>query len=122
MFGLDRGGACNGLAYEVAACDMPGVLETLRARELVTHVYLERARPVRLADGRRVPAVVYIVDRTHPQYAGRLDAEALLARIRGAVGRSGPNEDYVTQTAERMAAMGVRDPLIERLAAALRAA
>ena len=119
VFGLDRGGSCNGLAYEVAGDDMGEVLSRLRARELVTHVYRERLRPMRLADGRAVEGVVYLVDRTHPQYAGRLCLDALLARIRGSVGRSGPNEEYVTQTARRMARLGIRDRLIEDLARAL---
>ena len=28
--------------------------------------------PVRLTDGRRVPALAYIIDRAHVQYAGAL--------------------------------------------------
>ena len=120
VFGLDRGGSANGLAFEVGRSDMAEVLARLRARELVTHVYLERRRTVRLmADGRTVPAVTYVVDRSHAQYAGRLGVEALLERIRGAVGQSGPNEAYVLDTATKLAELGIRDPLIEALARAL---
>jgi glutathione-specific gamma-glutamylcyclotransferase len=81
--GLDRGGACRGIAYRVEPADWPGTLAYLRAREQVTNVYLEVKRPVRLLgeEEREVVAIAYAVDRSHPQYAGKLGIEAQLALI-----------------------------------------
>lgn len=73
VLGLDRGGSCLGLAFRVPGDLREEVITYLRARELVTNVYLERQLPVRLADGRQVEALTYVVDRSHEQYAGRMD-------------------------------------------------
>ncbi|QPC85677.1 gamma-glutamylcyclotransferase [Mesorhizobium sp. NBSH29] len=117
VMGLDRGGSCVGLAFRVPG-DLRGeVLDYLRARELVTHVYLERHLPVRLDDGQVVEALCYTVDRTHPQYAGRLQEGEAAAIISGAVGQSGGNEEYVANTVAHLRALGIRDHWLERVVA-----
>ena len=81
VLGLDRGGACRGIAFRVAAAKRAETVAYLRAREQVTMVYREFVRPVRLKTNpeRAVPALCYMVDRSHPQYAGRLDARPATA-------------------------------------------
>ena len=116
VLGLDQGGSCEGLAFHVAEAVRVEVLNYLRAREQVTAVYLERTFPAHLADGRRVEVVTYVADRTHEQYARQLPLSELLERIEGAVGQSGANPDYFRQTARRMAELGIRDDLVERIA------
>src|SRR6202049_2952604 len=77
VLGLDHGGTCRGIAYLVAARARAATLAYLRAREQVTKVYREVVRPVILLEGEepRVQALCYVVDRGHPQYAGRLDLD-----------------------------------------------
>lgn len=116
VLGLDRGGSCVGLAFRVPQELRDEVLAYLRERELVTNVYLERTLPVRLASGALVQAVCYVVDRTHVQYAGGLDEAEAAAIVRGAVGQSGRNEDYVMSTVEHLAALGIRDHWMEGVA------
>ena len=70
---------------------------------------------------RRVPALTYVADRLHQQYAGRLDREAMLAYVRAGKGRSGDNAEYVLETHDHLAAMGIRDRDLEWLSAKLRA-
>src|SRR5581483_9176409 len=41
VLGLDRGGACRGIAFRVAADLRQATIEYLRAREQTTHVYRE---------------------------------------------------------------------------------
>ncbi|MBO0663075.1 gamma-glutamylcyclotransferase [Jiella sp. MQZ9-1] len=109
VFGLDRGGSCVGMAFRVDDSLREETLAYLRARELVTNVYRELILPVRLADGRAVHAVCYVVDRGHSQYAGKIapaEAAAIVARSHG---QSGPNVDYVTSAYEEIAAMGLKD-------------
>ena len=120
VLGLDRGGSCRGIAFRVAAERWPAVLDYLRERELVTHVYKERILPIALADGRRLKALTYIIDRAHRQYAGALDIEEAAATVREAYGKSGPNIDYVTNTLAHQREMGIRDQWLEEVEAAAR--
>jgi glutathione-specific gamma-glutamylcyclotransferase len=119
VLGLDRGGACRGIAFRVAEAEAPKVVGYLREREQVTAVYLERFRPVRFPQGGGAKALTYLVDRDHPQYAGKLDLEAQLALVTRARGRSGINRDYVLNTAAHLAELGIRDPALEWLAGRL---
>lgn len=117
VLGLDRGGSCRGMAFKIAPQDRAEVLGYLRERELVTHVYKERIMPMLLADRRRVPALTYIVDRAHMQYAGGLAAEDAAAAVAASSGKSGANRDYVTNTVAHLKEMGIRDHWLEEVAA-----
>ena len=109
VFGLARGGACRGMVFEVADADWAAVREYLEEREQVTSVYRDVMRPVRLADGRMVSALAFVVDEAHEQFAGRLSLEQQLAMVRAGVGLSGRNVDYVINTARHLATLGIRD-------------
>ncbi|HWJ76439.1 MAG TPA: gamma-glutamylcyclotransferase [Kaistia sp.] len=119
VLGLDKGGSCRGVAFRIAEPDRDDVLAYLRERELVTNVYREVIRPVRLADGTVVAATTYVVDRSHRQYAGKLRREAVLELVRNSAGVSGHNRDYVLATAEHLAAVGIEDRLMIWLAGML---
>ncbi len=119
VLGLDRGGNCRGIAFRVAAEERDGVVAYLREREQVTAVYLERMRPIRFADGTAASALAYLVDRSHRQYAGKLDEETQFRLVAEAVGQSGANRDYVISTAAHLAEIGMPDALLSRLAARL---
>jgi glutathione-specific gamma-glutamylcyclotransferase len=121
VLGLDRGGSCRGAAFKVNAEDREEVLDYLRKRELVTNVYLERHLRLALEDGREVRAIGYVVDRTHPQYAGALDVEEAARIVQVSAGQSGPNEAYVANTVAHLKEMGIRDAWLEGVAAAVRA-
>jgi cation transport protein ChaC len=121
VLGLDRGGACPGVAFEIDAALREATIRYLRERELATAVYLERIAPVTLECGDRVLALTYVADRLHGQYAGRLDREAMLEYVRAGKGKSGHNAEYVLETYDHLLALGVRDPDLEWLAAKLRA-
>ncbi|SEQ65553.1 cation transport protein ChaC [Faunimonas pinastri] len=122
VLGLDRGGTCRGLAFRVAAAEAEKVIAYLREREQVTSVYLERMRDVRLENGEAVRAVTYIADRSHEQYAGALGEDEAFAIVSSAHGQSGPNADYVVNTAEHLASLGMPDRKLDRLAKRLREA
>ncbi len=124
VLGLDHGGACRGVAYRVAAARRSDTIGYLRAREQVTLVYREIVRPVVLDDApeRRVRAMMYVVDRSHPQYAGRLNLERQLHFVRQGHGQSGANRDYVSATVREIEAQGCRDTGLQRLAERLKGA
>jgi cation transport protein ChaC len=116
VLGLDRGGTCRGVAFRVAPADWDAVVDTLRAREQVTAVYLERMRDIRFADGSAARALTYVVDRASGQYAGKLDEDQQFRLVASARGRSGENRDYVINTAAHLAELGMPDPRLDRLA------
>lgn len=122
VLGLDRGGACHGMAFRVTAGQREATIAYLREREQVTKVYREVHRSVWLAgDARqRVSALVYVADRGHVQYAGRLPLEEQLHFIRQGHGAAGPNETYVLSTVAALEAHGIRDARLHELAARLR--
>lgn len=117
VLGLDRGGSCLGMAFRTRLEDEEAVVDYLRRRELVTHVYLERRLPVRLADGRRVTALTYVIDRNHVQYAGALDTAHAAEVVAVARGQSGPNDAYVFNTLSHLREMGIRDHWLEEVGA-----
>jgi len=121
VLGLDRGGACRGLAFRVPAAEARAVLAYLDERENVggEMVYARRLLPVRLLDGgRMVRAIAYVVDRRHRHYCRPAVEEAARA-IAGGVGQAGPNRDYLLNTLSHLRAMGVRDAGLDRIAALL---
>lgn len=122
VLGLDHGGNCRGIAYRVPASRRPETVAYLRTREQVTMVYREVTRPVWLDDDpqQRVPALCYMVDRGHEQYAGRLTLERQLHFVRQGHGRSGNNRDYVLSAVKEIEAQGFRDEQLHLLAQRLK--
>jgi cation transport protein ChaC len=120
VLGLDRGGACHGAAFRVAAADREATIAYLREREQVTSVYLERKVRVLLWEGAVVEALTYVADRRHPQYAGALEREELLRLTSKAVGGSGANADYILNTVAHLEEVGIKDATLEWLAKRLR--
>ena len=118
VLGLDRGGACRGIAFRVAAGLRDHTVEYLRAREQTTHVYREVMRSVWLENEarQRVSALAYVVDRGHVQYAGRLSLAEQLRYVQQGHGRSGNNRDYVLSTVKSIEAQGFRDGQLHQLA------
>src|ERR1019366_10502613 len=53
VLGLDRGGACRGIAFRVAAGLRGHTVDYMRSREQTTHVYREVMRSVWLQDDAR---------------------------------------------------------------------
>ena len=121
VLGLAPGGATRGAAYRVADAAWPETYAYLREREQPTETYVEARRPVRLADGRRVEALVFLSDVRHPQWAGALSQERQAELIAGAAGLSGRNVDYLRDLVEHLRQAGVRDRAMERLLALVEA-
>jgi len=118
VLGLDRGGACRGVAFRVAASRRNDTVDYLRGREQTTHVYREVMRSVWLENEtrQRVSALAYVVDRGHVQYAGRLSLPEQLRYVQHGHGRSGNNRDYVLATVKSIEAQGFRDEQLHQLA------
>lgn len=117
VLGLDRGGACEGMAFRVPAADAAATTRYLRAREQVKGVYREVHLPVELIKGarREVQAVAYVAERAHPNYAGQLPLAVQARLIHGAKGLSGANLDYLISTLRHLQELDIRERELERL-------
>ena len=115
VLGLAPGGSVRGVVFRVAAGDWPGVHAYLLEREQPTETYLESWSEVRLADRRRVRALVWVSDMRHPQWAGRLDLDSQARLIAGSEGLSGRNIDYLRDLVSHLREEQVRDRAMELL-------
>ena len=117
VLGLDRGGSCQGVVFEVAEAQAAAVLEYLDARENLAGELVYRRRAVRVTPvgGPPVQAVTYVADRAHPAYA-RPCIASTAATIAAGMGQAGSNRDYLWNTLAQLRALGLRDAGLERLA------
>ena len=115
------GAACEGVAFRVPEAQTAAVLAYLRERELISSAYIERVLPLRLEGGRAVEAVAYVVDRDHVQYCGGLPLEEQARIIASAHGGRGPNDEYLFNTADHLAGLGIADEELSWLARRVRA-
>jgi cation transport protein ChaC len=122
VLGLDAGGSCLGMVFRVDAADKDAVADYLYSRELVVPGYPYRAvlLPLSVA-GQAVRALSFVVDRKHPQYAGKLAPEAAARTVRHAVGKSGANTDYVASTVRHLDDLGIAESPLHRVHALLQA-
>src|SRR5260221_2141329 len=88
VLGLDRGGACRGMAIRIPAAEAAGAIDYLWEREMAGGVY--DCRPVRLcAATGPAEAFAFTVRRTHPGYAGRLSVNETARLILQGIGGTG---------------------------------
>ncbi|MFV0332694.1 MAG: gamma-glutamylcyclotransferase [Tropicimonas sp.] len=123
VLALDRseGAICDGLAFRVMPGHEAETLAGLRERELISAAYIEELLPLNLRDGREVTALAYVIERNHPQYCGNLPLEEQARIIARARGGRGPNRDYLFNTADHLAELGLSDGDLDWLAARVRA-
>lgn len=121
VLGLDwrPGAACTGMALRIRAAGAATVRRYLADRELVSRAYFEVLHSVKLLcpgagnsprAGATVDAICYIVDRTHPQYAGGMALDEKAAIVGRAHGPSGSNREYLFNTAAHLRELQIDDP------------
>lgn len=115
VLGLDRGGACHGMAFRVAPERAAETIAYLRAREQVNGVYREANVALQLDGGVHVTGLAYLAERAHPSYAGDLPIAEQAALIRAARGLSGTNLDYLVSTLGQLSALRIRERELERV-------
>ena len=108
VLGLNRGGACRGKAFLIAAREVSSVVETLWAREMSRLVYRPRVVRVEI-DRKKVQALTFVADPAHENYAGRLAPDDVAETIASCCGAGGPNIEYLAKTLHHMAELGIRE-------------
>jgi len=115
VLGLDRGGSCRGVAYRLPARCARAELALLWRREMVVGAYHPRWLRVR-AGTHALTALAFVVDRRHPQYAGKLALARQAEVLSHAAGAFGSSADYLERARVSLITHGIVDPYLEALA------
>ncbi|MBV9151773.1 MAG: gamma-glutamylcyclotransferase [Alphaproteobacteria bacterium] len=114
VLGLDRGGACRGIAYCLPPDTLGAALDQVWAREMAGEVY--RMRPVTVTTPQGpLGAYAFVVRRDRPDYAGRLSLEDTAQIIAVAAGGRGTGRDYLANTVRHLEELGIADGPLHRL-------
>lgn len=109
VLGLDRGGACKGRAFLVAAENQERVMAYLHRREMNTKVYNPRYLRATLEDGGQVAAYSFVVERNHWQYTGKLNAKRSAELVLQGCGQRGTALEYLRNTVSHLDELGIGD-------------
>jgi len=115
VMGLCHGGSCWGMAFQVPEARARRVLAALWRREMNNRVYRPTLIPVTVAPGRRVRALAFVADTSHPQFVGELDLHGRAQLVAQGIGQRGPCVDYIRNTLEHMLALGLNDAHLSRV-------
>jgi len=121
VVGLCRGGSCWGVAYRIAAARVRATLRKLWRREMTRRVYLPVFVRVRIRGGRRIRALAFLADPSHPQFMRELDLHSRARLVAQGVGERGHCVEYIANTIAHMGEIGVQDPHLERVLEAAQA-
>jgi cation transport protein ChaC len=108
VLGLDRGGCCHGMVWELTPGQEALALEKLWAREMQNGAYLPRLLKLRLRCGAKVDALGFVAKREHPSYL-RLSEVDLIKRLACCRGDRGSNMDYLAHTVGALKKHGIAD-------------
>ncbi|TCP38876.1 gamma-glutamylcyclotransferase [Rhodovulum marinum] len=116
------GACCHGVVLRAEPGTEDATLAYLRERELISSAYFETELDVVFEDGSDgLTSVAYVIDPDHVQYCGGLpleDQAQIIARARGGMG---PNDEYLFNTVDHLAELGIVDADLAWLADRVRA-
>jgi cation transport protein ChaC len=114
VLGLERGGSCRGVAYHIGPDAAMEELDIVWRREMISDAYVPRWVAVRTPLA-TVRAITFTINHAHERYARDLSDEEAAAAIACASGFLGPCADYLINTVDHLAALGIHDRPLERL-------
>ena len=122
MLGLRAGGTCPGVVLRLAEADVAHELDLLWRREMVADGYIPHWVPIAGENGEDLgAAIAFTINPTQDSYCGDLPEAEIIERLATASGRLGTGAEYLFRTRDGLAAMGVFDPYLDRIAAAVTA-
>jgi cation transport protein ChaC len=114
VLGLDRGGACRGIAYRVAAARVETVMAYLWDREMLNRSYHCREVVIEVAGEARA-ARTFVIDRAHRSYAGKLAIARVAEIICHAHGQRGACLAYLENTVRHLDQLGIPDRRLHQI-------
>lgn len=114
MLGLVEGGSCAGMAYRLEGGDVRERFAPIWKREMIAYGYEARWVTAR-TDAGSVPALAFVAWQEGPRYAGTLEDDEIASRIARACGHVGPGAEYLLETADKCAELGIEDEHLSRI-------
>jgi glutathione-specific gamma-glutamylcyclotransferase len=114
VFALLSGGSCQGVVLRVRRHDVPGVLQKLWLREMVTGVYDPKWLQCNTPEG-PVRALAFTLSRKSSNFTGELTAARYRQIFAESTGRYGTTLDYARQTLDSLKEKGIHDHALRRL-------
>ena len=109
------GAICHGLAFRLRHHERDQVIAHLDHRErggyqrILADLFVGRRRSV--------TGLIYMADKTNPNFLGPAPVPTIAEQIRAAIGASGPNAEYVCRLADSLRDLGAHDPHVFALEA-----
>jgi glutathione-specific gamma-glutamylcyclotransferase len=116
VLGLERGGSCRGAVFRIAPDAVEEELAIVWRREMISGAYVPRWVDVHTALG-RLRAITFVINRDHEGYARFLPDDRVAEVIATAEGWLGPCADYLINTVDHLAALGIHDRPLKHLRA-----
>jgi cation transport protein ChaC len=116
VLGLERGGSCRGAVFHIAPEAVEEELTIVWRREMISGAYVPRWVDVHTGLG-TVRAITFVINRAHARYARYLPDERVAEVIATAQGWLGPCAEYLINTVDHLAALGIHDRPLARLRA-----
>lgn len=120
MLALKEGGRTTGVAYRLPAQTLEEELGLLWKREMITGCYMPSWCKLTLDDGRRVNALVFIMDPRHPLYESDTRAQIIAPLIAAASGPLGTNAQYLFSLEQELIKLGMHDDCLNELVGKVR--
>jgi glutathione-specific gamma-glutamylcyclotransferase len=118
VLGLDTGGSCVGVAYELKQATKTQSIKKLYQREMLNRIYIPTLVNVYLGSNRLVRALTFAANRRNDAYLSMTE-DQLFNRLNVCVGDRGANKDYALNTWQALKAHGVHDERLEKIATRL---
>jgi glutathione-specific gamma-glutamylcyclotransferase len=108
VLGLDRGGSCRGVIYQIAPELVQTELMLIWRREMVVGSYIPRWVKV-VTPERNLYAIAFLINRSRASYAGAIDQATTVRHLATAAGALGPASDYLHHTIAGLTQAGIHD-------------
>jgi cation transport protein ChaC len=116
MMSLDLGGACQGVLFELPDRDLETQFHQLFRREFTIKPNTNIPRWLTVeTDAGQVAALVFVMNRESPQYAGNLSPEDIADVLAQSCGHLGTGAEYLLNTVTQLEARGMHDEGLWRL-------
>jgi cation transport protein ChaC len=114
VLGLDHGGSCKGMAFEVCVTTAEEVIEYLFDRELERESYVPTWVDIDV-NGKPGKALTFVINRDGQDYAPALSKEEQVITIRKATGSRGSNFEYLENTIKQLDDLSIKDESLLQL-------
>ncbi len=110
MMALDRGGLCEGIAYELPHGHYVEQVERLLRREMTNKPPTNNPMVLQVAmAGQIIPAIAFTASSAGPSYQGKLPLPEVAKILARAAGHWGTGAEYLYNTVNHLQQLGIHD-------------